>query len=534
MNIQVNDFPTALSYLKTGSPNEYEIVAQTFNELLVTNQEGEFVPLVASNLPELHETDSGVVIQYDINPLAQWDDGTSIKVEDIIFSLKTYKLPIDENIDYRTYYKRLINVIKDSKNPRRFSIVAKGNKNDILILTSDFGILRKSKFDPNNLLRNISLSDINNKPEEVSNDERVIQFYKQITNHNFKFSGEFFNASGPFKIQSIDDGRRVTLVKNNKWWADKVDGLSRKKRIPVVNYYIIPETISAIQALKNGELDIMTRIPTHEFYTLNQDSSFTKKFNLFSQVNFTFWFVGINSRRPFLNNKRIRKSLAHLINKEEIAKALERGYTESTIGPVNPILKYYYNDTIKPYAYDLVTSKKLLKESNEMRNRSGGPIELDLIYKNDPRYEALAQIVKNEAEKIGVKINLAVYDSRTFNKKLLNHDFDLFIRTLTGTPYSFNFSPIFGLEAANVGGMNWTGFGNTESDSVINVINTAPDSLVRRDGLFALQQMLHDEATMLFLYFTKNNIAVNKKFTNLEISSFKPGYNIRTIELLEQ
>ena len=46
--------------------------------------------------------------------------------------------------------------------------------------------------------------------------------------------------------------------------------------------------------------------------------------------------------------------------------------------------------------------------------------------------------------------------------------------------------------------------------------------------------MLHDEATMLFLYFSQNKMAISKKFATLKISSMKPGYDVAAFKLADE
>ena len=55
----------------------------------------------------------------------------------------------------------------------------------------------------------------------------------------------------------------------------------------------------------------------------------------------------------------------------------------------------------------------------------------------------------------------------------------------------------------------------------------------KRKGLLRLQEMLHEEKTMLFLYFEKSRIAVSKRFKNVRETIVDPGYYVNDFELVE-
>lgn len=539
--IRVDHFPQSINYLKSSSYLGHDIQRKTFNELLIRNQNGELKPLVAISLPRVIKQDAGYLFEYNIREEAKWDDGSPVTSEDVEFSLKALKLPLKENIGIASYYNRIKNVIRDNGNNRIFSLVTVGNKNDLLRLTCDFGILQKSKFDPKDLLRHVSFEDIESNPSALRNDSKVNSFYKTIIENGFTYDGDYFHSSGPYQVTSIENGKSITLRKNDNWWAN-----SLTERFDYIHagpeeiiYFNIPETIAAVYALKNGDIDVMDNIPSSEFVQLENDHEFLDRYNLYSPVKYSFTYIGFNSGKEILNNKSVRRALAHLIDKQDIIESVENGYAQTTIGPINPAMSYFYNSSAPPIIYDPIESEQRLKQAGlqKINNQwvSGEkrePIEFTIIHKQHTVYEAIAQILIHEARKIGIKISSVSYDDRTVRGLLKERNFDITIGSFNGSPYSYNFSGLFSTSAAKSGGMNFTGFGNAKSDSLIQGINYAEDSLQRRSHLLGLQEMLNQECNMVFLYFSKNKIAINKKFTNPKVSSLKPGYDVTAFEII--
>lgn len=541
VKIRVDHFPQSLNYLINGSYLAHDIQRKTFNELLVHNEKADLKPLVAISLPKVTEIDSGYLFKYEIRKEAKWDNGNPITSRDIEFSLKAYKLPLKENVEISSYYSRIKDVICNEKNNKIFDLFVKGNKNDLFRLTGDFGILEKAKFDPKGLLDSIRLSDFDFIPKEIVKNEKVISFYKAFTEDRYKYNNQFFSSSGSYQISTLEHGKSITLIKNENWWGntltDSIDYLHAMP--PTITYHSIPETLTALYALRNGDIDVMDNIPSNEFTQLENNVEFKKKFNLFTPLKYTFTYVGFNTENQHLSDKKLRQALAVLIDKTKIVASVESGYAQPTVGPINPTKEFYYNNEIIPTKYDpsncveLLTKAGLKKVNGKWYQGEGKPLEFTLIHKQNSVYESIAQIFASEAQKIGIKISTVSYDDRTVRKMVKDRNFDITIGSFNGSPFSYNFSGLFSTGAARAGGMNFTGFGNEKSDSIIQAINYAEDSIQRRNRLFEFQKMLHEETTMVFLYFVKNKIAINKKFTNLNISSLKPGYDVTSFKLIK-
>lgn len=541
INVRVPSFPSSINYLNSSSSFSSQIQHFTTNKLLRVNHKLGIDPWLVYDEPNFIRRDSLWLLQFELRPEARWDDGSPVTAEDVAFSLKVLKLPF-QKVTTSFFLQRLSDLDFDSSDLKKFVITGKGNKDALRILVSDFSVFQKAKFDPEGSLDHISMSDISNNPESIRQDSLAKAFVHKITSDPFRFEGEYFNSSGPYKISSIEDGRYITLEKNKKWWGNSITNQFEwiYANPNKITYHIIPETLSAIQALKNEEIHVMSDIPSNEFYQMSEDDDFLQGYQLKSPTGFKFYFIAFNTRRQLLNQTELRKAFDYILDKRAIAQVVERSYGELTIGPVSPVLSYYYNSHIEQTDYnpdmsiEILTNLGLLrKEGKWYEPNSSKQIELDVLYSQKPEYEAIALILKSEANKIGIDLNLRSFDSRTLRKKIDDREFDIYISALGGSPFSLDFSPIFSTSASGNGGMNYSGFGNEKSDSLIRAVNYAKDSLDRRQALFELQEMLHKDASMLFLFFTKKKIAISKKFTNLKISSLKPGYDVTAFELAE-
>ena len=118
------------------------------------------------------------------------------------------------------------------------------------------------------------------------------------------------------------------------------------------------------------------------------------------------------------------------------------------------------------------------------------------------------------------------YEGKFEFKNLKQGNFEAFLRSTTGNPFIYNFQPILHTSSAGPDGLNYTAFGTPESDKIIEALYDNQNETAKAKLLKRLQEILHDESNLVFLYFQKDRIVVRKGFTNLKISGIKPGYDV--------
>jgi peptide/nickel transport system substrate-binding protein len=73
-------------------------------------------------------------------------------------------------------------------------------------------------------------------------------------------------------------------------------------------------------------------------------------------------------------------------------------------------------------------------------------------------------------------------------------------------------------------GFNRFGFGNAESDQLIDEIRRTLDEEKRGELYMRLQEIIYEEQPAIFMYATKDKIAIHKRFKGVEMSLVKPTY----------
>lgn len=310
-----------------------------------------------------------------------------------------------------------------------------------------------------------------------------------------------------------------------------------------ISFQVIPENTTALLALKNRQLDVLESIEATEFDRIRIDKEFQEDYALYTPDAYEFVYAGINSRLPKFSDRRTRQAIAHLLDVKSLIKVSEQNYATPTVGPVPPTVEEYYNDRLKPYDYNLRKASQLLTAAGWQKepdgwfqdiNGSREQLTVEVNYRaGSNSYENAAIIFQQSAAEIGIPVQVQAMESSLLNQKMKAHEFEMCFRSLSGNPFVLNFQPLLHSSFAAKGGMNITGFGTPESDSVLDAINKADTPEVKAKLLKRLQKILHEEAAFISLYYLKDRLAVHRRFGNLKISGLKPNYDVSAFTLKE-
>jgi len=144
-------------------------------------------------------------------------------------------------------------------------------------------------------------------------------------------------------------------------------------------------------------------------------------------------------------------------------------------------------------------------------------------------YESLALVFKETFENNGIPVNLQPTEPRLLTQQLKNHQVEVFIRSLNLPLFSFDYRSVFHTSAAGLNGFNYTGFGNSQTDSLIIIINSSMDPQERQLLIKEFQENFHQQATLIPLFFYTNNLAIHKRLSNLRLTPLFPGYDVTSM-----
>jgi peptide/nickel transport system substrate-binding protein len=536
--------PESLNPVSYHTVQATQAVNLLFQSLLTVDlADNTLKPLLAAQMPEVERKDSLSYFTYTLRKEATWDDGKPLTAQDVVFSMKVIQCPLVNNERIRPRYEFIRDIRVDAKNPRLFTLVCSGYSPEMLLLTGDFFVIPQASFDPKGLLSSFSIPQLMGQFDSLARHERIQAFADLFNSNRFSRDPTALKGSAGYVLQEWKTGQYLQLSRKPRWWAENL-GVSHLTAGPsFVRFEIIPDNTTALQQLKSGQLDVLDNISATEFTRMMNEPAFTEKYALYTPETYDVTLMGVNGRGEKLADRRTRQALAHLLDIDAIIRTTQNGYASPTVGLISPRDTLNYHPTLQPYPYDPNRAIQLLQEAGWKKN--GGrwqkgfrenrlELTLNVRYRSgNVALENLGIIFQQSAAKVGIPVELQPMEGRLLLESRRNHDFELNLRVIGGNPLATNFKSLLHTENSVLNGGNDTGFGTAESDSLIDTINQTEEIAPKARLLHRLQEIMHEEANLLFLYVGKERLAVNKRFTNLKISGLMPGYDVSAFQVQE-
>ncbi len=457
-------------------------VFQTLLEARLENSQLKFHPALAS------AWDVGADNQtytFTIHPKAAWHDGKPVTSDDVLFTIMTISDPKTE-----TNRGSAVQAIAglDAKGKR-----AEGAQLGFRALgPKQFEVKTKTAVDPLGFLEFFGNS-MYLLPKHVLGNVPP----DQLARH------PFFQAptvgSGPFKFVQYKTDQFVELLQNERYHL----GVPNVRRLFI---RIVPPTTMLAQ-LERGDLDITAGFGIGTI--LIDDWDRVKAMSRVQAVSFPapgYQFMAFNFTRSYLQDKRVRRAMAHAINRSLLVNQLLKGEGEladSPIPPTNP----YFNRNVKPWPYDPARARALLQEAGWDFNRT---LVLRVPTGNILR-ERSGDIIRENLIAAGVKVEIQKSDFPTHLAALYDANFDLGLVGWAGTTDP-DVSSQFRTGATYTRLIHMS---NTQIDQILDEGARTADSARRRPIYNRFQEMFADELPYVVLYYENARTAISKRMSNV-------------------
>ncbi len=501
-------------------------------------------PVLAKSLAEVSE--DGMAYTYEIREEAVWDNGSPITGEDYAFSMKAIKNPLTEAQHIRAYYPFVKDVQVDESNPRRFTVITDSRFFLTETALAGIDVISKEFFDPNGLLDQFSVLDFYEMGDELANNEDVKTWSTEFHDVKFKRDPEFIYGSGPYKVTNWTTGDNITLERKSDWWGDKLEGQGSAfmANVDKIIYKTISDRQAAIRAAAAGEIDVLRDIPASDFVEI-QDGAYgiTENFNLHTPDSYAMVYLGMNcrppsDRTPFLEDKRVRTALSHLLDVDRVIENIYEGFGKRIVGPVPIHNKNEYNEKLTPIPFDPAKAAQLLDEAGWVDTNGDGTrdkeikgkrveFEIEFMVSNSSQTaDRVAGMLAKEAEKVGLIINVNKTEFGNLTGKLREHKFDMFGAGFISSPIPMDMRQLWHTESWLNQGSNYFGFGNAHTDSLIEQIRITLTPEERKPLYDELQEIIQAEAPAIFLMSPTERLIIHKRFRNASTSVVRPGFDI--------
>lgn len=230
---------------------------------------------------------------------------------------------------------------------------------------------------------------------------------------------------GPFKFVEYVPDSHVTLEKFEDFFIPGAPKLDR------LTFVIIRDAISSLIAVERGDIDYLPwagiPLPNMPRVRSNANLEVTQEgYGILGPIN----YLEINLRRAPFDDVRVRKAIAHAMNKDFIADELLMGEARRLDGPMHSQNVFFAEDALVTYDYDLDRARALLDEAGLPAGADGKRFTATLRWYPEPgninSQGPVAQFLRAQLAQVGVDIELVVSpDFATWAGAIGNWEFDL-------------------------------------------------------------------------------------------------------------
>ncbi|WP_141604519.1 ABC transporter substrate-binding protein [Terrilactibacillus laevilacticus] len=314
-------------------------------------------------------------------------------------------------------------------------------------------------------------------------------------------------GTGPFKFKSWEKNNTITLVKNSKYFK------KGEPKLDSIIFKVIPDNSSRLNALKNGEIDLMDGVNPSDLEGLKGNSSL----KVFYRPPMNVAYYGFNvTKKPF-NNPKVRQALSYAVDKQSLIDAF---YNGDAVKAKNPIPSNFlgYNDSIQDYNFDLKKAKQLLKEAGYPNGFSSELWTMTNPRDYMPSPEKTAEALQANFKKIGVNLKIVTVEWSSYLDKLTKGQAPSYLMGWigdNGDPDNFLYTL---LDKDAIGSNNFSYYDNEKLHKVLLQAQAETDENKRADLYKQAQVIIHNDAPWVPLVHAKAALVGSSK-----IKGFAPN-----------
>ncbi|WP_159996750.1 ABC transporter substrate-binding protein [Roseomonas sp. 18066] len=304
-------------------------------------------------------------------------------------------------------------------------------------------------------------------------------------------------GTGPFRFVRWERGSHLRLERNPDYWD------SGKPYLDQVIFRFLPDAAGRAAALESGDVQLVaeTGIPGSDLVRLARDPAFTverRGYNYIAPITFLAFNL---DRKPF-DDVRVRRAIAHAIDRDFLLRHVWYGYGQVATGPLPQGLSSFYSADVPLYPYDPARARALLDEAGLAPDARG--IRLSFTHDSLPygeQYQRTGEYLRDALARIGIRVELRAQDYASYVRRIYTaRDFDTANYLISVGP-----DPAIGAQrlywskgfAPGVAFSNATHYANPEVDRLLEAAQVEVDP-VRRRALYAeFQRQAQDDLSQI-------------------------------------
>ena len=382
----------------------------------------------------------GKQLIFTMRPDLKWSDNQPLTVDDVLFTYRDIifneKIPANARDTLKVGVSQTLPKV-EKLDDRRISFFFSEPFAPALRAIGETAILPKHIFEPT--------------LKEEPNADKSAKKLKFLETWTLATPVSQLVSSGPYIIQEYVPSQRLIYKPNPNYW---------KKGLPYIKklvMQIIESPDTQLLRFRSGDLDIY-RLRSEDYQMLKrfEKRDGYKIYNAGPDSGQGFIMFNLNKGRnpktnePFVepikskwfNDVTFRRAVAYSLDREAMITNLSRGLAQTQNSPISIPSNYFFppEKGLKVYDFQPEKAKAMLLQAGykynteqQLLDAQGNPVRFTLLTSAGGRSQLGAQI-KNDLEKIGMKVDFTPIDFRTIIDKIDNSkQWDAIILGFTGS-----------------------------------------------------------------------------------------------------
>ena len=358
----------------------------------------------------------------------------------------------------------------------------------------------------------ISLDEFYESREKGGDD------YEEIANKVGQNVGEIVEqkpiGTGYMKFQSRTPGEKIVVERFDDYWDEPA-------KLDTITFKVVVEDASRIAELESGQSHFIQGFDNAQWDRIENSPDM----ETYPVYNLSNEYIGMNTTKGPLEDKKVRQAIAHMVDKEAIMEGIYYGIGREMKGAIQEEI-LGYNEDLEDFDYNPEKAKELMKEAGYEDG-----FDLTIMTNDSPERVDLAVFMQEELKKIGINLEIEQLEWGAYLEAVSNGEHDLFLLgwpNPVGDPDQ-SFWPLVHSSMQGAGG-NRSFYENEEVDQLLEQGRQEQDEDKRAEIYQEVDKILIEDQPFVSIRQAQSANAARTEVEGLEINNFnKPDFRNVTI-----
>ncbi len=310
-------------------------------------------------------------------------------------------------------------------------------------------------------------------------------------------------SDGAFVLAQWVHGSYIYLTRNHYYWNDAAT------RLDGVRYLITPDENAELTLYRADQLDVTDVIPRSQYGWIR--SHLGDQLHIAPELG--VYFYGFNLQRaPFANDVKVRRALAMVIDREQIARLVLRSGEVPAYGWIPPGVA---DHTPQSPDYRSLSMAQRIAEARRLYAQAGysaaRPLRFELRYNTgEVHAEVAIAIASMWQQALGAQVTLRAEEFRSLMQDIDRGDVQMFRSSWIG---DYNDAYTFAQYFKSDFGINLTHYHSAAYDDLVGRAAAEVDPAKRRTLLEQAEQVMLRDQPVIPIYFYVSKHLVKPRVT---------------------